>query len=922
MKTLIKIDFYARFYTHPGQSLMICGNIAALGNDDQGQALPLQYVSGEFWHGSLLLEGPLPGGLHYHYVLKGEDGRLTDEGGEDKVIDLPDGDIEEINVIDTWNYAGEFENVFFTSPFREVLLPRHTTGKKNRTKGLVTHLFKVKAPLLKKDGIVCLLGSGTALQDWDKENPLLLEPEGNWWIGRLNIPKESFPIEYKYGVYDKKEKKFTQFETGPNRSLPGDARPKKISILHDGFLHLPNNTWRGAGVAIPVFSLKSKKSFGVGEFTDLRPLVDWAVRSGLKLIQVLPIQDTTASHTWQDSYPYAAISAFALHPIYLNLEQCAGRKYADLIKPLRKRQKQLNELPELDYEEIMKIKLVTIKELYALQKEEFEKDTDFQAFFERNKDWLVPYAAFSYLRDKHSTPDFTQWKLHSQYNAEAIRKYTARSARHYDSIALQYFIQFHLHCQLREAVDYAHENGIIMKGDIPIGIFRYSCDAWMAPHLYHMEMQAGAPPDNFAIKGQNWGFPTYNWEEMQKDGYAWWKQRFEHMRNYFDAFRIDHILGFFRIWSIPMEVVEGILGHFEPAIPVHVVEFGQRNTWFDYDRYTKPFINDAVLWEIFGQDTEHVKVTYLDPAADAFFTLKEAFNTQRKVETYFTNLAPSAGNHLASGNNITPSAGNRATSDFHNRIRTGLYDLISNVILLEVDGSGGQQFHFRISMENTSSFRYLEWHTQQQLKDLYLNYFFSRQDDFWGKEAMHKLPALKRATNMLVFGEDLGMVPRCVPEVMRQLGILSMEIQRMPKNPVREFSHPAEAPYLSVVSPSTHDMSTIRGWWEEDRAATQKFFNREMGQWGEAPPFCEPWINKAIVLQHLHSPAQWSIFQLQDIMGMSEHFRRENPHDGRINVPANPHHYWRYRMHLTLEELTKEKEFNAAFKRDIEVSGR
>ncbi len=225
-------------------------------------------------------------------------------------------------------------------------------------------------------------------------------------------------------------------------------------------------------------------------------------------------------------------------------------------------------------------------------------------------------------------------------------------------------------------------------------------------------------------------------------------------------------------------------------------------------------------------------------------------------------------------------------------------------------------------MEKTASFRHLEWHTQQQLKDLYLNYFYHRQDAFWEKEAMRKLPALKQATNMLVFGEDLGMVPRCVPDVMSRLGILSMEIQRMPKNPAREFFHPSEAPYLSVVTPSTHDMSTIRGWWEEDREKTQRFYNGELGLWGEAPLICEPSVNKAIVGQHLNSPAQWCIFQLQDIMGMSEQFRRENPNDERINVPANPHHYWKYRMHLDLEELIREKEFNSGFRDEIEASGR
>ena len=210
----------------------------------------------------------------------------------------------------------------------------------------------------------------------------------------------------------------------------------------------------------------------------------------------------------------------------------------------------------------------------------------------------------------------------------------------------------------------------------------------------------------------------------------------------------------------------------------------------------------------------------------------------------------------------------------------------------------------------------------EQLKSLYVDFFYQRQDHFWKEEAMWKLPPLKESTNMLICGEDLGMVPGCVPDVMKQLGILSLEIQRMPKDPKREFFHPADAPYLSVITPSTHDMSTIRGWWEEDREKTQRFYNRELGQWGDAPWFCEPWINKAIVIQHLYSPAMWSIFQLQDLLGMSDTIRRENPNDERINIPANPKNYWKYRMHLNLEDLIHEKEFNEEFKGYIHSSGR
>jgi 4-alpha-glucanotransferase len=225
-------------------------------------------------------------------------------------------------------------------------------------------------------------------------------------------------------------------------------------------------------------------------------------------------------------------------------------------------------------------------------------------------------------------------------------------------------------------------------------------------------------------------------------------------------------------------------------------------------------------------------------------------------------------------------------------------------------------------MESTSSFKALDPHTQTQLKQLYVDYFFRRQDDFWMKEAMQKLPPLKRATNLLVCGEDLGLVPACVPEVMKRLGLLSLEVQRMPKDSNREFSHPKDAPYLSVVTPSTHDMSTIRGWWKEDRIITQNFYNHELRQPGEAPASCEPWISKAIILQHLSSPAMWSIFQLQDLLGMDEHLRRENPDDERINVPANSQNYWRYRMHLTLETLNRSCSFNRELKDLLRQSGR
>jgi 4-alpha-glucanotransferase len=898
----MKLHFYLRFSTRQGQDLFICGNIPELGYQNKltNQPVLMKYKNQDFWEVIVELASLPPDPVMYYYQLKMEDGSIVHEWGNDRTIQISSKH-DDMEIFDIWNHAGEYENAFYTAPFQEILPPTQSKKSARKTPKIYTHVFRIKAPLIRSNEAVCISGNGSALGDWSMAEPLILRKEGTWWTIELNLAGATSPVHYKYGVYDVKHESLVQFENGPNRILLGEAQDDRLTILHDGFIRLPNSTWKGAGVSIPVFSLRSKNSFGTGEFSDIRLLVDWAHKAGLKMIQILPVNDTSATGSWIDSYPYAAISAFALHPLYLNLEEMAGKKNASLIKPLKKIQKRLNALADLDYETVMQTKTDAARELFNAIKSSLADDPDFAEFFGQNKTWLVPYAAFCYLKELNGSVDFHKWKTYGKYSKLAVDRLTSPQSKQYEQISFYYFVQYHLYRQLRKSVLYAHENKVIIKGDIPIGVYRHSCDAWVSPELFHMDMQAGAPPDPFAVKGQNWGFPTYNWERMAKDSFQWWKNRFSQMAIYFDAFRIDHILGFFRIWSIPISQCEGIMGHFEKSIPVHRVEFDERNIYFDKDRYIRPFINEAVLWEYFGPETEKVKTLYFEETKQGRFNIKEFVNTQKKVTEHFED---------------------KTTEVFDIRNRDALMNLISNVILFEVDGSDGNQFHFRFSMESTSSFRYLDWHLQNQLRDLYNNYFFQRQDIFWRKEAMKKLPLLKRSTNMLVCGEDLGMVPACVQDVMRQTGILSLEIQRMPKDISHEFFNPGSAPYLSVVTPSTHDMSTIRGWWEEDRNKTQKFYNEELGQWGEAPYFCDAWINKAIVQEHLHSPAMWSIFQLQDLLGMDENIRRENPNDERINVPAIANYYWRYRIHIYLEDLIKAKPFNEQLREMVKSSGR
>ncbi|TKK67824.1 4-alpha-glucanotransferase [Ilyomonas limi] len=897
------IRFYLRFRSNPGQNLFITAQHSLFRNGNPEEALPMQYLNEETWTATLpVVDSFITEPIVYNYLLKEADGTFVYDAGSDKTIDLKSYAAEEVSIVDSWNVPGYYENAFYTEPFKAVLLKNNYTQTAYTAPVIYTHTFKIKAPLLAQGQVPFIAGGIDALGNWNADETLLLHKGENedFWSIAIDLTNANFPIEYKYGVYDVKEGKAVQYENGENRTFFDTIAPNKKTIVNDGFIRLPANTWKGAGVAIPVFSLKTHQSFGTGEFTDIKKLADWAKSVGIKMVQILPVNDTTATKTWQDSYPYAAISAFALHAMYLNLSEVVSEENKHFLKEHEEECRQLNTLPVMDYEKVNDIKWKIIHQIYPLQKDAVFNSADYQEFFDNNKHWLVPYAAFCYLRDKNHTADYSRWPEYKTYDERAINKLLQGEEAKFCT-GMYCFVQYYLHLQLKDATDYAHSQGIIVKGDIAIGVARYGADTWQDPQLFHLDMQAGAPPDDFAVKGQNWGFPTYDWQKMQEDGFAWWKRRFEQMSRYFDAFRIDHILGFFRIWSIPISAIQGILGRFVPALPVHVSEFHQRGIYFDYNRYVKPFINDQILNDLTGDQQWWIKDTLLNADGNGTYSLKEEVSTQRRVETYFAI---------------------REDNPHNQWLKNVLFDLIANVILLEQKGSNGQEFHFRFGIEDTLSYKLLDEHTQWQLKELYVNYFYERQNEFWYHEAMKKLPALKRATNMLICGEDLGMVPATVPRVMNELGLLSLEVQRMPKDQRHRFTHITNAPYLSVVTPSTHDMSTIRGWWEEDTEVTQAFYNEELGQQGEAPQYCEPWINKLVVEQHLQSPAMWSIFQLQDLLGSDESLRRPNPHEERINQPAIPKYYWQYRMHLYLEDLTGANDFNNELKQSIVNSGR
>jgi len=902
------LHFHIHFHTSWGQELLVCGNLPELGAWNPEKALPLHYFDGGHWQVPLDLDENFAGTVSYKYILKHASGTFEWEAGDDRTLDLNKRfTVGEVH--DQWSSKYDEHQALMTSAFKKVLMRRSGRSPLTTPKSGSIHRLQLRTTRVSPEYVVAVLGGHPALGNWDESKAVIMaDQDFPLWQIDLPLKGASQVIPYKYAIYDPKEKKVVTFEEGPDRLLTYTATRKKkqLTVHTDEVFRYPVGNWKGAGVAIPVFSLRTEKSMGVGEFADIKPMVDWAKCTGQKLVQILPINDTLATHTWIDSYPYSAISVFALNPIYVNPDLIAELQDASTLLDLRQEAKRLNSLEVVDFEGVVALKMRWLKRLYAQEKEHFEGDKAFKAFLDTHKDWLTPYAVFCTLRDQYKTVDFRNWGEHSVYNADQIADMAKPNSATYDQVGFHLFVQWHLHQQLMDAAEYAREQGVVLKGDIPIGIYRHSVDAWVAPHLYNMDGQAGAPPDDFAVAGQNWRFPTYNWEEMAKDGYGWWKQRMQHMAIYFDAYRIDHILGFFRIWQIPGHHIQGILGQFNPSLPLNTYELSAKGLWHDKERLTQPYIRWHLLTSRFEEHAESVKKEFLDEPYPNHFAFKPQFKSQRGIEAYIDEKVQSFPD----------------SRDYFERVRKGLYSLLTEVIFLPNTQTDEEAYDPRVAMHFTQSYQELDPGMRARLDEVYNDYFYHRHDSFWREQGLVKLPAIKDATDMLVCGEDLGMVPDCVPGVMRELGLLSLEIQRMPKDSKVEFGHPGDAPYLSVVSTSTHDMSTIRGWWEADQAVSQKFFNHTLGQGGAAPYYCEPWIVRDILNQHFFSPSMWAIIPLQDLLGMDADLRRKDPAEEQINVPANPEHYWRYRMHLSLEELLEAEDYNNRLKGMITASGR
>lgn len=861
--------------------------------------LPLETTDGQRWACDWCVESPEKSYTYYYSVEREGRAVKTEWLIIKHQLDVNARKAEVYTLYDHWKAMPE-DAYLYSSAFTDCINHQAPQEMKPETGSKIVRLI-VRAPQLRDGERLGVLGADKALGAWDVQKILpMTQHTYNEWVADIDATRlEGGHLEFKFIAF-RNAKNELLWETSMNRTvdLPEMKAGELVSYeLDQAFFALYNR--KLAGTQVPVFSLRTRKSAGIGDFGDLKTMIDFVASTGQKVLQLLPINDTTITHTWTDSYPYSCISVFAIHPQYVDLHALPELKDAKARAEAEKTRAELNALDKIDYEKVNDFKINYLRQIFNQEGEKMMKTAEYKAFFQDTELWLVPYAQYSYLRDKNGTADFNQWPDHQVWDEAERKALTDPKTAAYKNVAFFYFVQFVLDRQMQEAHEHAKAKGVILKGDIPIGVNRNGCDVWMEPKYFNLNGQAGAPPDDFSANGQNWGFPTYNWFEMLKDGCQWWNRRFKNMARYFDAYRIDHVLGFFRIWEIPVHSVHGLLGQFAPALAMSREEIESYGLHFQEDRFTRPFITDWVLDRVFHERAGEVKEKYLDRLDDERYQMKPEVDTQRKVEALFADV----------------------TDEKELWLRDGLYALISDVLFVR-DHTNPGVFHPRISAQLDFIYESLYDNDKAAFNRLYNDYFYRRNNQFWYQEAMKKLPKLVQATRMLVCAEDLGMVPDCVPWVMDELKILSLELQSMPKDPSVKFGHLSRNPYRSVCTISSHDMPTLRMWWDENVQRTQEYYNTMLYRQGPAPHPLPGWLASDIISRHLTSPSMLCILSIQDWLATDEALRLPDADAERINIPANPKHYWRYRMHLNIEDLAADKRFVQNITEMISQSGR
>src|SRR5574344_738273 len=621
------------------------------------------------------------------------------------------------------------------------------------------------------------------------------------------------------------------------------------------------------GVAVPLFSLRSKNSIGIGEFLDLIPFANWAKYCDLNVIQILPVNDTG-----NESSPYSARSAFALHPVYLNLQVIDGS--SDFEDEIKKAKEDFNKELRIDFYKIVTWKRAILRKIFDLHFEKIAADKKLERWIDNNE-WVKPYCVYALLKAKHSEASWKDWKTNQHPTLSSIEKLWTKN---YKEALFQAWMQFEAEAQFKAAVKAISDLGVKLKGDIPILINEDSADVWFHRDFFSLDDRAGAPPDMFSYSGQNWGFPTYRWNVLADDNYSWWRARLNQASKFYHAYRIDHVLGFFRIWAIPEKETSGILGRFIPSLPISrstLRAAGFKDETLEY--LTRPNYSRDQIAQFLGSATDDMMPKYFEPLGYSHdrFILREAVSSERAI----------------------------AALNEPKAVKDSLQKLYWNRVF--VPASSGDDFYPFWYWYDQPVLRTLPQQEQDKLREI-ISKNAESQEPLWRDNALKLLSVLANETDMLVCAEDLGSVPHCVPEVLSRLNILSLRVERWARNwdsPFSPYYEAADYPRLSVSTTSCHDSSTLLGLWNEPGFDHNQFWQHLHAQ-GEAPRTLTPDHVRTIIRHLFSTNSLFSIPPVQDLLALSGRWVPDDPSQERVNIPGTVGaQNWSYRMPCSLEEL-------------------
>lgn len=612
------------------------------------------------------------------------------------------------------------------------------------------------------------------------------------------------------------------------------------------------------GTAIPLSSIWTQESCGTGEFADLVPLAEWSKKAGLEIIQLLPLNDSGDL-----SAPYSALSAFALSPVYLRLSEIKGfDKLTE--KPVCPKGNQVK------FSEVYREKMIYLRTIYEMRTDEILKDKSVTQYFDEHS-WLVDYALFKVLKEKHNLSHWHDWGNDAQLSDDDRRKLFEEKKQ---EAFFYIWVQYECDVQFRQAKEKLGKLGVFLKGDIPILMSGDSADVWAHSQLFDMKYSAGAPPDMFSQTGQNWGFPVYDWEEHERTGMAWWKERMRYMARYYDAIRIDHVLGFFRIWRISHKNHTGTLGFFHPFSYISKQDLQENG--FDLGR---------ILWlsepHIAGYDMERGGIT----------------SSKEVVEQYLSRI-----DHQ---DLFRISADIHGEEDIEKlklpaKEKEFLRYWYNQRSLIEVEED---QFFPAWYAGDADSFRILSGEERERFHKLVEKHYIESQE-VWEKQGRYLLGELKSATDMLMCAEDLGAVPEIVPRVLQDMEILGLRVERWTRDYSDEpayFIDPKDYPEFTVATSSVHDSSTLRGWWEEEPDRAMYAVNRGCETQEEK---MTPEIAGKILKKLFKAKSKLVIIPLQDLFATNAGLIRGPAHDERVNIPGTvSDDNWSYRVPFSLEEM-------------------